>query len=79
MPWAAISLVVGLIAVATMLLARRDDPPAEMSADQWITMGIVFTGAGVVMAIAMGPWMIPMIAIGIVYLAMGARKKRGEP
>ena len=86
--WIAVALVVGLVAIGGVVLAvligRRREAEAgslgsEMSADQWISLGVIFTGAGTALTITMGPFMIWMIGLGIIYLGMGARMKRDHP
>ena len=85
--WVLISLVVGLVAVVVaaiaVLVARRRSAAgheaSEMTRDQWITLGVIFTGTGVVMTATLGPYMVWMIALGVIYMALGARMKRTPP
>jgi len=86
--WVVLGLVVGLLAVVGLLvfvaLSRRglaEGSPIEsdMTAEQWTTLGIVFTGAGTAMTVTLGPFMVWMIALGVIYMAMGVRMKRNQP
>ena len=82
--WVLAGLVIGLViavAAAVVLLAMRRRSPApdkapEMTAEQWTTLGVIFVGAGTAMMATMGPYMIPMVILGVIYLGMGARAKR---
>jgi hypothetical protein len=84
--WVVAGLSIALIAagVAVVVVIRRrlsgDSPstPAA-SADQWFALGVIFTGAGVALTATLGPFMIWMIALGVVYLGMGARMRRDGP
>lgn len=84
MPWVVVALVIGLVAVAVGLtavfVARRRAPGSapEMTGDQLFTLGIIFTGTGVALATTIGPEMIGIMALGIVYMVMGAWMKRQE-
>lgn len=86
--WVAIALIVGLVAIGGVVLAvligrRREaeggNVGTEMTGDQWMSLGVIFTGAGVALTITLGPFMIWMIGIGVIYLGMGARMKRDHP
>lgn len=84
MPWVVVALVIGLIAVAVGLTAvvvvRRRSPGSapEMTGDQLLTLGVIFTGTGVALGLTIGPAMLGIMALGIVYMAMGAWMKRQE-
>jgi NADH:ubiquinone oxidoreductase subunit 2 (subunit N) len=80
----SIALVAVGVMIAIVLITRRRQPDttsaaAEPSADQWFALGIIFTGAGVALTVALGPFMIWMMALGIIYMGMGARMKRDRP
>jgi len=78
-----IALGVGLLAVVisigVMFMIRRRSAGepfgSELTADQWIALGVVFTGAGVALVISLGPGAIALLAVGAIYLAMGVRMK----
>ena len=50
-----------------------------MTADTWISLGIIFAGTGAALMATIGPFMAWMVVVGIIYLGIGARMKRGEP
>lgn len=84
--WVLIGITLGLlvtIGLGVLVVVRRRRWGAtaeqEMTADQWFTLGIVFTGTGVALMAAIGPQMAFMLAIGIIYMAIGLRMKRQEP
>lgn len=86
--WVVIVIGMGLVAVSVALaltLVRRNrgirssSGARQMTGDEWATMGFVYIGAGIALAISLGPQMIFMVAIGTVFLAMGMRLKREEP
>jgi hypothetical protein len=84
--WILIGIVVGLVAagvvLAAIVVARRRSaagrPGAEMTADQWLTLGIVFAGAGAALTATIGVWMIGMVVLGIVYMGIGIWVKRND-
>ena len=84
--WILIGIVVGLVAVGVVLVAvvvarrRSEAGPlgAEMTADQWLTLGIVFAGAGAALTATIGVWMIGMVVLGIVYMGIGIWMKRND-
>lgn len=84
--WVLVGLVVGLVAVgvalAVAVVARRrsEGVPlgSEMTSDQWLTLGIVFAGAGAALTATIGVWMIGMVVLGIVYMGIGIRMKRNH-
>ena len=83
MRWVLVALVLGLIAAGVALFAvivarRRHPETTPMTGDQLIALGVIFTGAGVALTISAGPYMLGMLALGIIYLAMGARMKHRE-
>lgn len=80
--WVLVGIGLGLVAtigLAFLVLRRRklaDTASEEMTADQWFTLGIVFMGAGVALMASLGLHMAFMVAIGAIYMGMGARMKR---
>ncbi len=83
MPWIVIGLAIGLVAVGVavavaLVAGRRGTDRPEMSGDQLFTLGVVFTGTGLALALTINLGMLGMMALGIVYMAMGARMKRAE-
>ena len=64
----AVGIAVGVLVLAVVILAivRRNDPDTSstMTGDQWFTLGIVLTGAGVVLTTSVGPGMLGMVALG---------------
>ena len=82
--WIVVGLIVGLIAVVALMLvvwreSRRDEAEAtEMTGDELFTLGVVFTGAGVSLFVSVGPAMLGMFALGIVFMVLGARRRRSE-
>lgn len=87
--WIVLGLSVGMLALVTLgvvlwMSNRGDDAGArgtssrEMSGDEMFTLGVVFAGAGVALSVSLGPAMIGMFAIGIVFMVLGIRKKRSE-
>jgi hypothetical protein len=84
--WVLVGIALGLlitIALGVLVMIRRRKMGAttadEMTADQWLTMGFVFTGTGIALVAAIGPPMLFMVAIGVIYMAIGARMKRQQP
>jgi hypothetical protein len=84
MPWVVIGLLVGLVAVGAgigaVLVARRRGPNEhpEMTGDQLFTLGVIFTGTGIALGVAVNPGMLGIMMLGIIYMAMGAQMKRRE-
>jgi hypothetical protein len=84
--WVLVGIVVVLVAVgvglAAAVVARRRSETAplgaEVTADQWITLGIVFSGAGAALTATIGVWMIGMVVLGIVYMGIGMWMKRNH-
>lgn len=84
--WVLAGIVVGLVVVGVLLVAvlvarrRPDAAPlgAEMTADQWLTLGIVFAGAGAALTATVGVWMVGMVVLGIVYMGIGIWMKRSN-
>ena len=83
--WVAIGIGIGLIAglvaiVVVIAFSRRDPkrPQAELAGDEMFNLGIVFTGAGVALWVSVGPSMIGIFALGLIFMVMGARKKREQ-
>jgi hypothetical protein len=84
--WVLVGITMGLlvtVGLAVLVVVRRRKMGAtaadEMTGDQWLTMGVVFMGAGVALMAAIGPHMAFMLAIGVVYMAIGLRVKSQEP
>ncbi len=85
MPWVVVGLVIGLVAVgvgiAAVLVVRRRDPDlaeSRMTGDQLFMLGVIFTGTGVALAVSIGPHMLGILALGIIYMGMGATMKRRD-
>lgn len=81
--WILFSIGVGFVTVViAAVLVTRDfsapQPRSEISGDDLFSLGVVFAGAGVAMAVTLGPIMIWMIALGIIYMAMGTRRRRHQ-
>lgn len=80
--WVLFSLGVGFVVIVIVaVLATRERsaapaPTSEVSGDDLFALGVVFSGAGVAMAVTLGPFMVWMVALGVVYMAMGTAKKR---
>ena len=83
--WVLVSVGVGLGSIAAVLVAYlatrrnrsgRGQPAAELSSNQWFSLGIIFTGAGAALTATLGPVMAWMIGVGIIYMGMGTRSKR---
>ncbi len=80
--WVTIGLVVGLVTAATLtaLLVRRrrahPDQVLDMSADELLTLGVVFAGAGVALFATIGVAGIGLLAVGLVFMGMGIQRKR---
>ena len=75
-------IVFGVVLAAVVLYAATRRSDAEwsnnMTGDQWLTLGIVFTGAGTALTASVGPAMLGMVALGLIYMAMGVSTKRKE-
>ena len=82
--WIVIGLIIGLIAVVAtgvLVYMMRSDPgesKKEMTGDEMFMLGVVFTGSGVALFVSVGPAMLGMLALGIIFMATGAKKKRDE-
>jgi hypothetical protein len=82
--WTLVGIVAGLVTVGVLLVVvviarRRDDTSqlgAEMTADQWFTLGVILAGAGAALTATIGVWMIWMVAMGVIYMGVGIRMKR---
>lgn len=78
--WILFSIGVGFVAIVIVaVLATRDRkarPRPEISGDDLFALGVVFVGAGVAMSVTLGPIMVWMIALGVIYMGMGTQKKR---
>jgi hypothetical protein len=84
--WVLVGIALGLlvtIGLGVLVFVRRRNmgatAPDDMTGDQWLTLGFVFMGAGIALVAAIGVQMVFMVAIGVVYLAIGLRMKRQEP
>jgi hypothetical protein len=82
--WILVAVVI-VIAAAAMAIAMRafvgrdaSDSSSTMTGEQWFTLGIVLTGAGVALTTTVGPTMLAMVALGLIYMGIGASKKRKE-
>ncbi len=83
--WVLVGIAVGLLAtigLGVLVVVRRRQTGAtaaeEMSGDQWLAMGFVFTGAGIALMLTIGPFMAFMVAVGVIYMGVGLRIKRQE-
>lgn len=80
--WILFSIGVGFVAIVIVaVLATRErntQPRSEISGDDLFSLGVVFVGAGVAMSVTLGPIMIWMIALGVIYMGMGTQKKRHQ-
>lgn len=83
--WVLVAIALGLLAtigLGVLVVVRRRKMgatvPDEMTGDQWVTLGVVFMGAGVALVATIGLQMLFMVAIGAIYLAIGARMKSRE-
>lgn len=80
--WVTIGIVVGLVTagILTALLVRRrrahPDQVLDMSADELLTLGVVFAGAGVALFATIGVAGIGLLAVGLVFMGMGIQRKR---
>ncbi|MGI9643525.1 MAG: hypothetical protein ACR2N9_12195 [Acidimicrobiia bacterium] len=78
--WILFSIGVGFVAIVIVaVLATRDRkarPNSDISGDDLFALGVVFVGAGVAMSVTLGPIMVWMIALGVIYMGMGTQKKR---
>ena len=83
----SVGVVVGITLTAALLVVNRSRSGADgggpstrseeaMSPEMWISLGTVFAGAGVALWLTVGPAMIGMFALGIIYLAIGITKQR---
>jgi hypothetical protein len=77
---AGIALTVALIVANRSRSGAVGSPSGQsdevMSPDVWISLGTVFTGAGVALWLTIGPAMLGMFVLGMVYLVIGIRKQR---
>ncbi len=78
-----VGIIFGVVVAGAVIYAatrRRSDPEWSntMTGDQWLTLGIVFTGAGTALTASVGPAMLGMVALGLIYMAMGVSTKRKE-
>lgn len=84
--WILIGVMIGLVAGGVLLVAmvvarNRSGSPsaaAALTADQWLTLGIVFSGVGAALMATIGVWMVGMVAIGVIYLGIGISMKRSS-
>lgn len=82
--WVMIGILVALLAVGiaagVVLTIRRRSPEqpvaAELTPEQWTALGVVFFGAGVAMWLTLGPAMIGMTAMGLIFMGVGIRANR---
>jgi uncharacterized membrane protein len=82
----SVGVVVGITLIVALIVANRSPsgvgggPLVEsddgMSPDAWVSLGTVFTGAGVALWLTIGPAMLGMVALGIAYFVIGIMKKR---
>jgi hypothetical protein len=76
---AVIGIIVGalLVTSAVVLAGTSSRPPiGSGDVDPFLVVGISLTGAGVALMASVGPQMLGMMATGIVFLAVGARRMR---
>jgi hypothetical protein len=68
-----LALVIAITAVGGDVQRRRSDGEAV---DPLFTTGIAISGAGVTLALTIGPFMYVMLAVGLVIMFVGARRSR---
>lgn len=77
MSW--IGITIGVIAVLSLIAAvvvrRRSSEPID-DVDPLFSTGTVLAGAGVALALTIGPVMYGMMAIGLIIMAVGAHRTR---
>jgi hypothetical protein len=86
MLWLAVAIGVVILALlvvivrAAVLRGRRasDDQP-RYDVDPLFSTGIVFVGAGVALAVTLGPVMYAVMAAGLILMAIGANRTRHRP
>ena len=84
--WVIVGILVALLAVGiaagVVLTIRRRSPEqpvgAELTPEQWTALGVVFFGAGVAMWLTLGPAMIGMSAMGLIFMGMGIKEQRAS-
>ena len=80
--WIVIGIAVGLVTVAIVLAVatRRGMSTGRemMTGEQMFVFGVIYTGAGVALVTSIGPAMIGVLALGIVFMGIGARRRHEE-
>jgi len=77
----SIGVVFVVVVIGAVVMTRDRSAPqtrSELSGDDLFSLGVVFAGAGVAMSLTLGPFMIWMFALGIIYMAMGTRRRRRQ-
>ena len=80
--WITIGIVVGLVTagiLTALLVRRRRDHPGrglDMSADELLTLGVVFAGSGAALFTTIGVAGVGLFASGLVFMALGIHRKR---
>lgn len=79
MIWLGVVVGIGVLValvVAVLALRGRDGDVEIAEVDPLFTTGIVFAGAGVALATTIGPVMYAMLVVGLVMMAVGARRSQ---
>lgn len=75
----ALLVVLGLIALALLVVAKRRSDAGEEEPDPLFIVGITLAGAGSALVSAVGPGMISLTAVGVLLIAAGIIRTRQRP
>lgn len=80
--WIVIGVAIGLVGVVVVVLvAARRSMSVErqvVTGDQLFWLGVIYTATGVTLVSTIGPGMIGILALGIVFMGMGANRRRED-
>ena len=71
--WIGIGVLAGLGLTAAVFRASRHRDP--ITGEQIFQLGVIFTGTGVALATTIGGTGIAILALGIIYMAIGATRR----
>jgi hypothetical protein len=77
--WIVIGITLGLATLGALVLAvsRPSDRGRALSSGDLMGMGVAFTAVGASTMVTIGPAMLGMLALGLVFMWKSVRMKRG--
>jgi uncharacterized membrane protein len=76
-PWAVLAIL-ALLGIITVAVVRTRTPVPPRDPDPLFVIGIVMAGTGGALIAATGTQMVPIAIVGILLIAVGARRSRSR-